>query len=224
MPPPPPPPPPPPCGESDQSQRSSRQSLSNQSACQTDLTPSPGSAPSALPLTLPPAPPPPPCRTTPPLPGSGAPTVIFSSGLAEGPLKLFSVKIKKPDPDQVPDAGVELGRPEAPVRSTERCSTTSTTSPSCSELKQWEHLRIWFKTKAQGPAVDLTLSRQKILKTVSKVSAAGGQPSKKPGHPRWEKAGDRAATPCCRAIHDCSLQPVSEQDTSVLHLQSHSKT
>ncbi|XP_049611435.1 formin-like protein 2 isoform X1 [Syngnathus scovelli] len=202
MPAPPPPPPPPPVPAS----------VSN------GLYPAP--PPPAPPP--PPPPPPPPCRTSelsstlpmppppppvaPPLPGSGgSPTVIFNSGLAEGPLKLFSVKIKKPiqtkfrmpvlnwvalKPSQINGTVFNDIDDEAILRDL--------------DVEGFEEL---FKTKAQGPAMDLTLSRQKLpQKAPSRVSLLDANRAKNLAI-TLRKAGQGPEV-ICRAIHMFDLRTI----------------
>ncbi|XP_028321848.1 formin-like protein 2 isoform X1 [Gouania willdenowi] len=173
------------------------------------------------PAPPPPPPPPPPCRTSelssaplppplppvaPPLPGSGgSPTVIFNSGLAEGPLKLFSVKIKKPiqtkfrmpvlnwvalKPSQINGTVFNDIDDEAILRDL--------------DMGGFEEL---FKTKAQGPAVDLTLSRQKLpQKAPSKVSLLEANRSKNLAITLRKAA--QSSEVICRAIHTFDLRTV----------------
>ncbi|XP_067116311.1 formin-like protein 2 isoform X2 [Osmerus mordax] len=169
MPAPPPPPPPPPMPEM-------LGMMSN--------GPYPAPPPPAPPP--PPPPPPPPCRSmettcsgplppppppvAPPLPGcGGSPTVIFNSGLAEGPLKLFSVKIKKP-------IQTKFRMPVFNWVALKPSQINGTVFNDIDDERILQELNVeefeeMFKTKAQGPAVDVTLSRQKApQKGPSRVS------------------------------------------------------
>uniref|UniRef100_A0AAQ5XSN0 Formin-like 2b n=1 Tax=Amphiprion ocellaris TaxID=80972 RepID=A0AAQ5XSN0_AMPOC len=126
----------------------------------------------------PPPPPPPPCRTSelssvplppppppvaPPLPGSGgSPTVIFTSGLA-------AVKIKKPIQTKfrMPVLNWVALKPSQ-INGTVFNDIDDESILQDLDVEEFEEM---FKTKAQGPAVDLTLSRQKLpQKAPSKVS------------------------------------------------------
>ncbi|KAM9700067.1 formin-like protein 2 isoform 5-T5 [Menidia menidia] len=200
-PPPPPPPPPPPMPGT----------VSNGSY---PSPPSPGAAP-----PLPP--PPPPCRTSelsctplppppppvaPPLPGSGgSPTVIFNSGLAEGPLKLFSVKIKKPIQTKfrMPVLNWVALKPSQ-INGTVFNDIDDESILQDLNVEEFEEL---FKTKAQGPAVDLTLSRQKLpQKAPSKVSLLDANRSKNLAI-TLRKAGQGSEV-ICRAIQMFDLRTV----------------
>uniref|UniRef100_A0A8C5D996 Formin-like protein 2 n=1 Tax=Gouania willdenowi TaxID=441366 RepID=A0A8C5D996_GOUWI len=166
------------------------------------------------PAPPPPPPPPPPCRTSelssaplppplppvaPPLPGSGgSPTVIFNSGLA-------AVKIKKPiqtkfrmpvlnwvalKPSQINGTVFNDIDDEAILRDL--------------DMGGFEEL---FKTKAQGPAVDLTLSRQKLpQKAPSKVSLLEANRSKNLAITLRKAA--QSSEVICRAIHTFDLRTV----------------
>uniref|UniRef100_A0A8C5FZU4 Formin-like protein 2 n=1 Tax=Gouania willdenowi TaxID=441366 RepID=A0A8C5FZU4_GOUWI len=174
-----------------------------------NLSPSP-----PPPAPPPPPPPPPPCRTSelssaplppplppvaPPLPGSGgSPTVIFNSGLA-------AVKIKKPiqtkfrmpvlnwvalKPSQINGTVFNDIDDEAILRDL--------------DMGGFEEL---FKTKAQGPAVDLTLSRQKLpQKAPSKVSLLEANRSKNLAITLRKAA--QSSEVICRAIHTFDLRTV----------------
>ncbi|KAK5890953.1 hypothetical protein CgunFtcFv8_018252 [Champsocephalus gunnari] len=147
-------------------------------------------------------PPPPPCA--PPLPGSG-PTVIFNSGLAEGPLKLFSVKIKKPIQTKfrMPVLNWVALKPSQ-INGTVFNDIDDETILGDINVEEFEEL---FKTKAQGPAVDLTLSRQKLpQKAPSKVSLLDANRSKNLAI-TLRKAGQGSEV-ICRAIHTFDLRTV----------------
>ncbi|XP_060923008.1 formin-like protein 2 [Limanda limanda] len=191
--PPPPPPPPPPMPDT----------VSN------GLYPAPPSAPPP-----PPPPPPPPCRTSelssipappppppvaPPLPGSGgSPTVIFNSGLA-------AVKIKKPIQTKfrMPVLNWVALKPSQ-INGTVFNDIDDESILQALDVEEFEEL---FKTKAQGPAVDLTLSRQKLpQKTVSKVSLLEANRAKNLAI-TLRKAGQGPEV-ICRAIHTFDLRTV----------------
>ncbi|XP_074482862.1 formin-like protein 2 isoform X4 [Sebastes fasciatus] len=171
----------------------------------------------------PPPPPPPPCRTSelssssvpmppppppvaPPLPGSGGlPTVIFNSGLAEGSLKLFSVKIKKPIQTKfrMPVLNWVALKPSQ-INGTVFNDIDDEAILQDLNVEEFEEL---FKTKAQGPAVDLTLSRQKLpQKAPSKVSLLEANRSKNLAI-TLRKAGQGPEV-ICRAIHTFDLRTV----------------
>ncbi|XP_068458107.1 formin-like protein 2 isoform X1 [Clinocottus analis] len=174
------------------------------------------------PAPPPPPPPPPPCRSSelsssvpmppppppvaPPLPGSGAsPTVIFNSGLAEGPLKLFSVKIKKPIQTKfrMPVLNWVALKPSQ-INGTVFNDIDDEAILQDLNVEEFEEL---FKTKAQGPAVDLTLSRQKLpQKAPSKVSLLEANRSKNLAI-TLRKAGHGPEV-TCRAIHTFDLRTV----------------
>ncbi|XP_061909970.1 formin-like protein 2 isoform X2 [Entelurus aequoreus] len=170
----------------------------------------------------PPPPPPPPCRTSelsstlpmppppppvaPPLPGSGgSPTVIFNSGLAEGPLKLFSVKIKKPIQTKfrMPVLNWVALKPSQ-INGTVFNDIDDEAILQDLDVEVFEEL---FKTKAQGPAMDLTLSRQKLpQKAVSRVSLLEANRAKNLAI-TLRKAGQGPEV-ICRAIHTFDLRTV----------------
>uniref|UniRef100_A0A1A8EIU1 Formin-like 2b n=1 Tax=Nothobranchius kadleci TaxID=1051664 RepID=A0A1A8EIU1_NOTKA len=168
----------------------------------------------------PPPPPPPPCRTSelssgpmpppppvaPPLPGTGgSPTVIFNSGLAEGPLKLFSVKIKKPIQTKfrMPVLNWVALKPSQ-INGTIFNDIDDESILQNLDMEEFEEL---FKTKAQGPAVDLTLARQKLpQKAPSKVSLLEANRAKNLAI-TLRKAG-QASEVICRAIHTFDLRTV----------------
>uniref|UniRef100_G3NR65 Formin like 2 n=1 Tax=Gasterosteus aculeatus aculeatus TaxID=481459 RepID=G3NR65_GASAC len=119
----------------------------------------------------PPPPPPPPGLTShlsahlppvaPPLPGCGTPTVIMNSGLAEGPIKLFSVKIKKP-------IKTKFRMPVFNWVALKPNQINGTVFNEIDDERILEDLNVdefeeMFKTKAQGPAIDLISSKQKVI-------------------------------------------------------------
>ncbi|KAK1876066.1 Formin-like protein 2 [Dissostichus eleginoides] len=140
-------------------------------------------------------PPPPPCA--PPLPGSG-PTVIFNSGLA-------AVKIKKPIQTKfrMPVLNWVALKPSQ-INGTVFNDIDDETILGDINVEEFEEL---FKTKAQGPAVDLTLSRQKLpQKAPSKVSLLDANRSKNLAI-TLRKAGQGSEV-ICRAIHTFDLRTV----------------
>uniref|UniRef100_A0A671YUJ6 Formin-like 2b n=1 Tax=Sparus aurata TaxID=8175 RepID=A0A671YUJ6_SPAAU len=163
----------------------------------------------------PPPPPPPPCRTSelsssvpmppppppvaPPLPGSGgSPTVIFNSGLA-------AVKIKKPIQTKfrLPVLNWVALKPSQ-INGTVFNDIDDESILRDLDVEGFEEL---FKTKAQGPAVDLTLSRQKLpQKAPSKVSLLEANRSKNLAI-TLRKAGQGSEV-ICRAIHTFDLRTV----------------
>ncbi|KAM6958360.1 formin-like protein 2 isoform 2-T2 [Tautogolabrus adspersus] len=169
----------------------------------------------------PPPPPPPPCRTSelssnipmppppppvaPPLPGTGgSPTVIFNSGLAEGPLKLFSVKIKKPIQTKfrLPVLNWVALKPSQ-INGTVFNDIDDEAILQDLDVEGFEEL---FKTKAQGPAVDLTLSRQKLPQKVASISLLEANRAKNLAI-TLRKAGQGPEI-ICRAIHTFDLRTV----------------
>ncbi|XP_049583793.1 formin-like protein 2 isoform X2 [Syngnathus scovelli] len=117
---------------------------------------------------LSPPPPPPPPPAAPPLPGCGTPTVIINSGLAEGPIKLFSVKIKKP-------IKTKFRMPVFNWVALKPNQINGTVFNEIDDERILEDLNVdefeeMFKTKAQGQAVELTMSKQVIPKGPNKVT------------------------------------------------------
>ncbi|XP_016401944.1 formin-like protein 2 [Sinocyclocheilus rhinocerous] len=132
--------------------------------------PAPPPPPPPLPavdISVPMPPPPPPMA--PPLPGCGSPTVIMNSGLAEGPIKLYSVKIKKP-------IKTKFRMPVFNWVALKPNQINGTVFNEIDDERILEDLNVdefeeMFKTKAQGPAVDITSSKQKTSqKGPTKVS------------------------------------------------------
>uniref|UniRef100_A0A8C7KSH4 Formin-like 2b n=1 Tax=Oncorhynchus kisutch TaxID=8019 RepID=A0A8C7KSH4_ONCKI len=106
-------------------------------------------------------PPPPPCA--PPLPGcGGSPTVIFNSGLAGKAVCVFvclTVKIKKP-------IQTKFRMPVFNWVALKPSQINGTVFNDIDDERILQELNVeefeeMFKTKAQGPAVDVTLSRHK---------------------------------------------------------------
>uniref|UniRef100_A0A3Q0TD78 Formin-like 2b n=1 Tax=Amphilophus citrinellus TaxID=61819 RepID=A0A3Q0TD78_AMPCI len=166
------------------------------------------------PAPPPPPPPPPPCRTSelssvpmppppppvaPPLPGTGgSPTVIFNSGLA-------AVKIKKPIQTKfrMPVLNWVALKPSQ-INGTIFNDIDDESILQDLNVEEFEEL---FKTKAQGPAVDLTLSRQKLpQKAPSKVSLLEANRAKNLAI-TLRKAGQGSEV-ICRAIQTFDLRTV----------------
>uniref|UniRef100_A0A671YWM1 Formin-like 2b n=1 Tax=Sparus aurata TaxID=8175 RepID=A0A671YWM1_SPAAU len=143
--------------------------------------------------------PPPPPPVAPPLPGSGgSPTVIFNSGLA-------AVKIKKPIQTKfrLPVLNWVALKPSQ-INGTVFNDIDDESILRDLDVEGFEEL---FKTKAQGPAVDLTLSRQKLpQKAPSKVSLLEANRSKNLAI-TLRKAGQGSEV-ICRAIHTFDLRTV----------------
>uniref|UniRef100_A0A668A305 Formin-like 2b n=1 Tax=Myripristis murdjan TaxID=586833 RepID=A0A668A305_9TELE len=166
----------------------------------------------SCPAPAPSAPPPPPCRTSelssssvpmppppppvaPPLPGSGgSPTVIFNSGLAGTLFNRLSLPVCL-------SACLSLRKWMWELFN--RLSLCLSVSQEL-DVEQFEEL---FKTKAQGPAVDVTLSRQKApQKTPSRVSLLEANRAKNLAI-TLRKAGQGSEV-ICRAIQTFDLRAV----------------
>uniref|UniRef100_A0A3Q3FPW2 Formin-like 2b n=1 Tax=Labrus bergylta TaxID=56723 RepID=A0A3Q3FPW2_9LABR len=162
----------------------------------------------------PPPPPPPPCRTSelssnipmppppppvaPPLPGTGgSPTVIFNSGLA-------AVKIKKPIQTKfrLPVLNWVALKPSQ-INGTVFNDIDDEAILQDLDVEGFEEL---FKTKAQGPALDLTLSRQKLPQKVASISLLEANRAKNLAI-TLRKAGQGPEI-ICRAIHTFDLRTV----------------
>uniref|UniRef100_A0A669D470 Formin like 2 n=1 Tax=Oreochromis niloticus TaxID=8128 RepID=A0A669D470_ORENI len=123
-------------------------------------SPASATTPSASPATprnadrdVSPLPPPPP-PVAPPLPGCGTPTVIMNSGLA-------AVKIKKP-------IKTKFRMPVFNWVALKPNQINGTVFNEIDDEKILEDLNVdefeeMFKTKAQGPPIDLTASKQKVI-------------------------------------------------------------
>uniref|UniRef100_A0AAX7SZF2 Formin-like 2b n=1 Tax=Astatotilapia calliptera TaxID=8154 RepID=A0AAX7SZF2_ASTCA len=191
-PPPPPPPPPPPCRTSELSS-----------------------------VPMPPPPPP----VAPPLPGTGgSPTVIFNSGLAgetansgftgqsrplltclPAHMSRTAVKIKKPIQTKfrMPVLNWVALKPSQ-INGTIFNDIDDESILQDLNVEEFEEM---FKTKAQGPAVDLTLSRQKLpQKAPSKVSLLEANRAKNLAI-TLRKAGQGSEV-ICRAIQTFDLRTV----------------
>uniref|UniRef100_H3DGD5 Formin like 2 n=1 Tax=Tetraodon nigroviridis TaxID=99883 RepID=H3DGD5_TETNG len=116
-------------------------------------TPSPAAAASEISAPLPPPPPP----LAPPLPGCGTPTVIMNSGLA-------AVKIKKP-------IKTKFRMPVFNWVALKPNQINGTVFNEIDDERILEDLNVdefeeMFKTKAQGPTIDLSTSKQKMSQKV----------------------------------------------------------
>uniref|UniRef100_A0A3B4ZEI2 Formin-like protein 2 n=1 Tax=Stegastes partitus TaxID=144197 RepID=A0A3B4ZEI2_9TELE len=163
-------------------------------------SPSPPPCPNLSPSELSSVPmPPPPPPVAPPLPGSGgSPTVIFTSGLA-------AVKIKKPIQTKfrMPVLNWVALKPSQ-INGTVFNDIDDESILQDLDVEEFEEM---FKTKAQGPAVDLTLSRQKLpQKAPSKVSLLEANRAKNLAI-TLRKAGQGSEV-ICRAIHTFDLRTV----------------
>ncbi|TKC38881.1 hypothetical protein EI555_004687 [Monodon monoceros] len=171
----------------------------------------------ALPLPPPPAPPLPPpppplpdkCPPAPPLPGA-APSVVLTVGLS-------AIRIKKPiktkfrlpvfnwtalKPNQI--SGTVFSELDDEKILEDEATAFSLLINSCQDLDldKFEEL---FKTKAQGPALDLICSKNKTAqKAASKVTLLEANRAKNLAI-TLRKAG-RSAEEICRAIHTFDLQ------------------
>uniref|UniRef100_A0A3Q4HF51 Formin-like 2a n=1 Tax=Neolamprologus brichardi TaxID=32507 RepID=A0A3Q4HF51_NEOBR len=118
----------------------------------TPVPPPPPPPPPPLPMNAPLPPPPPP--VAPPLPGCGTPTVIMNSGLA-------AVKIKKP-------IKTKFRMPVFNWVALKPNQINGTVFNEIDDERILEDLNVdefeeMFKTKAQGPPIDLTASKQKVI-------------------------------------------------------------
>ncbi|XP_038282246.1 LOW QUALITY PROTEIN: formin-like protein 2 [Canis lupus familiaris] len=176
MPPPPPPPPPPPSSP-------------------PPPPPPPLPGPAAETVPAPPLPPPPP-PSAPPLPGTSSPTVVFNSGLA-------AVKIKKP-------IKTKFRMPVFNWVALKPNQINGTVFNEIDDERILEDLNVdefeeIFKTKAQGPAIDLSSSKQKITqKGSNKVTLLEANRAKNLAI-TLRKAG-KTADEICKAIHVFDLK------------------
>ncbi|XP_038421138.1 LOW QUALITY PROTEIN: formin-like protein 2 [Canis lupus familiaris] len=176
MPPPPPPPPPPPL-------------------LPPPPPPPPLPGPAAETVPAPPLPPPPP-PSAPPLPGTSSPTVVFNSGLA-------AVKIKKP-------IKTKFRMPVFNWVALKPNQINGTVFNEIDDERILEDLNVdefeeIFKTKAQGPAIDLSSSKQKITqKGSNKVTLLEANRAKNLAI-TLRKAG-KTADEICKAIHVFDLK------------------
>ncbi|XP_043381575.1 formin-like protein 2 isoform X5 [Chelonia mydas] len=164
--------------------------------------PPPLPGPAAETAPAPPLPPPPP-PSAPPLPGTASPTVVFNSGLADGPIKLFSVKIKKP-------IKTKFRMPVFNWVALKPNQINGTVFNEIDDERILEDLNVdefeeIFKTKAQGPAIDLTSSKQKITqKGSNKVTLLEANRAKNLAI-TLRKAG-KTAEEICKAIQVFDLK------------------
>ncbi|KAA0713216.1 Formin-like protein 3 [Triplophysa tibetana] len=155
-------------------------------------------------ISAPLPPPPPPCA--PPLPGSGTPTVIFNSGLT-------AVKIKKP-------IKTKFRLPVFNWVALKPNQINGTVFNEIDDERILEDLNVdefeeMFKTKAQGPAVDMTLQKQKApQKAPNKVSLLEANRSKNLAI-TLRKAG-KSPEEICKAIQTFDLRTVPVDFTECL--------
>ncbi|KAJ1064865.1 hypothetical protein K5549_005674 [Capra hircus] len=155
----------------------------------------PEAGPAAETLPAPPLPPPPP-PSAPPLPGTSSPTVVFNSGLA-------AVKIKKP-------IKTKFRMPVFNWVALKPNQINGTVFNEIDDERILEDLNVdefeeIFKTKAQGPAIDLSSSKQKITqKGSSKVTLLEANRAKNLAI-TLRKAG-KTAEEICKAIHVFDLK------------------
>ncbi|XP_057647912.1 formin-like protein 3 isoform X4 [Chionomys nivalis] len=168
-----------------------------------DLLASAPPAEEALPLPPPPAPPLPPpppplpdkCPPAPPLPGA-APSVVLTVGLS-------AIRIKKPIKTKfrLPVFNWTALKPNQ-INGTVFSELDDEKILEDLDLDKFEEL---FKTKAQGPALDLICSKNKTAqKAASKVTLLEANRAKNLAI-TLRKAG-RSAEEICRAIHTFDLQ------------------
>ncbi|XP_013372897.1 PREDICTED: formin-like protein 2 [Chinchilla lanigera] len=145
----------------------------------------------------PPAPPlPPPPPSAPPLPGMSSPTVVFNSGLA-------AVKIKKP-------IKTKFRMPVFNWVALKPNQINGTVFNEIDDERILEDLNVdefeeIFKTKAQGPAIDLSSSKQKMTqKGSNKVTLLEANRAKNLAI-TLRKAG-KTADEICKAIHVFDLK------------------
>ncbi|ELK04615.1 Formin-like protein 2 [Pteropus alecto] len=156
------------------------------------LSDAPGAAET---VPAPPLPPPPP-PSAPPLPGTSSPTVVFNSGLA-------AVKIKKP-------IKTKFRMPVFNWVALKPNQINGTVFNEIDDERILEDLNVdefeeIFKTKAQGPAIDLSSSKQKITqKGSNKVTLLEANRAKNLAI-TLRKAG-KTADEICKAIHVFDLK------------------
>uniref|UniRef100_A0A4X1VQV3 Formin like 2 n=1 Tax=Sus scrofa TaxID=9823 RepID=A0A4X1VQV3_PIG len=157
--------------------------------------PPPLPGPAADTVPAPPLPPPPP-PSAPPLPGTSSPTVVFNSGLA-------AVKIKKP-------IKTKFRMPVFNWVALKPNQINGTVFNEIDDERILEDLNVdefeeIFKTKAQGPAIDLSSSKQKITqKGSNKVTLLEANRAKNLAI-TLRKAG-KTADEICKAIHVFDLK------------------
>ncbi|ELW48968.1 Formin-like protein 2 [Tupaia chinensis] len=159
------------------------------------LPPSSDTPEAAETVPAPPLPPPPP-PSAPPLPGTSSPTVVFNSGLA-------AVKIKKP-------IKTKFRMPVFNWVALKPNQINGTVFNEIDDERILEDLNVdefeeIFKTKAQGPAIDLSSSKQKITqKGSNKVTLLEANRAKNLAI-TLRKAG-KTADEICKAIHVFDLK------------------
>uniref|UniRef100_A0A3B3ZYW0 Uncharacterized protein n=1 Tax=Periophthalmus magnuspinnatus TaxID=409849 RepID=A0A3B3ZYW0_9GOBI len=157
--------------------------------------PPPAPPPPPTSQTLPPAPPPPPCRTS---------ELSSHVPMASDCFFVAAVKIKKPIQTKfrMPVLNWVALKPSQ-INGTVFNDIDDESILQELNMEQFEEL---FKTKAQGPAVDLTLSRQKVPQNVSKVSLLEANRAKNLAI-TLRKAG-QSGDAICRAIQMLDLRTV----------------
>uniref|UniRef100_A0A674BK65 Formin like 2 n=1 Tax=Salmo trutta TaxID=8032 RepID=A0A674BK65_SALTR len=159
--------------------------------------PPPPPPPGPTAVSAPPPPPPPPMA--PPLPGCGSPTVIFNSGLA-------AVKIKKP-------IKTKFRLPVFNWVALKPNQINGTVFNEIDDERILEDLNVdefeeMFKTKAQGPAIDLAVSKTKIIqKGPNKVALLDANRAKNMAI-TLRKVG-KAPEEICKAIQLFDLRTLS---------------
>ncbi|XP_063174426.1 formin-like protein 2 isoform X2 [Candoia aspera] len=154
--------------------------------------PPPLPGPAAEPVPAPPIPPPP---SAPPLPGMASPTVVFNSGLT-------AVKIKKP-------IKTKFRMPVFNWVALKPNQINGTVFNEIDDERILEDLNVdefeeIFKTKAQGPAIDLSSSKQITQKGSSKVTLLEANRAKNLAI-TLRKAG-KTADEICKAIQAFDLK------------------
>uniref|UniRef100_A0A8C7WI63 Formin like 2 n=1 Tax=Oncorhynchus mykiss TaxID=8022 RepID=A0A8C7WI63_ONCMY len=161
--------------------------------------PPPPPPPPPGPMAVPAPPPPPPPPMAPPLPGCGSPTVIFNSGLA-------AVKIKKP-------IKTKFRLPVFNWVALKPNQINGTVFNEIDDERILEDLNVdefeeMFKTKAQGPAIDLAVSKTKIIqKGPNKVALLDANRAKNMAI-TLRKVG-KAPEEICKAIQLFDLRTLS---------------
>uniref|UniRef100_A0A4W5QDU9 Formin like 2 n=1 Tax=Hucho hucho TaxID=62062 RepID=A0A4W5QDU9_9TELE len=161
------------------------------------VPPPPPPPPGPMAVSAPPPPPPPPMA--PPLPGCGSPTVIFNSGLA-------AVKIKKP-------IKTKFRLPVFNWVALKPNQINGTVFNEIDDERILEDLNVdefeeMFKTKAQGPAIDLAVSKTKVIqKGPNKVALLDANRAKNMAI-TLRKVG-KAPEEICKAIQLFDLRTLS---------------
>eukprot|EP00073_Rattus_norvegicus_P045490 XP_017447638.1 PREDICTED: formin-like protein 2 isoform X2 [Rattus norvegicus] len=191
----PPPPPLPPSSDTPEAAQNGPASPPMSPPPRLPTSPPPLPGPAAETVPAPPLPPPPP-PSAPPLPGTSSPTVVFNSGLA-------AVKIKKP-------IKTKFRMPVFNWVALKPNQINGTVFNEIDDERILEDLNVdefeeIFKTKAQGPAIDLSSSKQKITqKGSSKVTLLEANRAKNLAI-TLRKAG-KSADEICKAIHVFDLK------------------